>query len=390
MQGRIGMCEAVGFCSYEDEACAGSAGFGPYAGEGLAGQCVGGGSSSGSSSVSNGTSGEGSGSGVSATETGASETCTTECGEPTAEPAAPLETSEPVRLRDVVLTETGIAVGGSRIAGATGWLAAVDDDAETPRWVVAEEGLSEAHVLSVDIRDDGAIVVAGARGAELERPFLTAVDDDGVLLWSRAWNTLGVDTVAGVAADENEAWVAGTLDDRGWIERVDAEGVSLWSQQWVLDESSTRPEAVANFQGALVSFGARGRGGGARVLSAAGVLLAEVGTGRVEAVDAAGSLISVGDDAMRFDAGGDTLWSADLDAQARGVASTDDGGAWVILSASQGLDAVRLAPDGEVLATFAIDVDVADGVAVDADSDRAWLLVSGDEQTQVLRWRLSP
>lgn len=393
LEGRIGTCEAVGFCSYEDEACPESAGFGPYAGDGLAGQCVGGGSTMGStsSSGSTGATAGGSGGEASTTENGTTGTCTTDCGDPTVEPAMPVELDDPVRLRAIALLDGGVAVGGERVAGAeTGWLAVFDDEAQTARWVAAEDLLSEAQVSAVDVRDDGSVVVAGARGAEEERPFLSAFDGDGALLWSRAWNTLGTDTVAGVAVDRNEAWVAGTLDDRGWVERVDAEGASLWSQQWVLDASVTRPEAVANFQGTVALFGSRGRGGGVRVLSATGGLLSEVQVERMQAVNAGSSLIAVGDGVTRFDAVGDALWSEELDAEARGVASTYDGGAWVILSASGGLEAVRLDPEGGRLATVAVDVDVADGVAVAANSTRAWLLVSGDEQSQLLRWRLSP
>lgn len=393
LQGRIGTCEAVGFCSYEDEACADSAGFGPYAGEGLAGECVGSASTMGSttSAGSTGATVESSGGDVSTTQKATTGTCTTDCGDPTVEPAMPVELDGPVRLRAIALLDGGVAVGGERVAAEeTGWLAVFDDDVETARWVAAEDTLSEAQVSAVDVRDDGSVLVAGARGVDRERPFLTAFDGDGALLWSRAWNTLGTDTVAGVAVDRNEAWVAGTLDDRGWVERVDAAGVSLWSQQWVLDASATRPEVVANFQGTVALFGARGRGGGARFLSPTGGLLSEVGAERVQAVDGGSSLIAVGDAVTRFDAAGDTLWSEELDGEARGVASTYDGGAWVIISASGGLEAVRLGPDGGFLATVAVDVEVADGVAVAASSTRAWLLVSGDDQSQLLRWRLSP
>lgn len=392
LQGRIGTCEAVGFCSYPDDGCASSAGFGPYAGEGLAGQCIGEGSqtSTGTSPSTSTNAAETSAGSGSTTETGSTGTCTADCGDPSVEPGPPIELADPVRLQDIVLIADGVAVGGSRVAGTTGWLARVDDDAETPRWVVAEEGLSEAHILSLDTRDDGALVVAGARGADLERPFLTAFEGDGALLWSRAWSTLGTDTIAGVATDRNEAWVAGTLDGRGWAERLDEAGVSRWSQQWVLDASSTRPEVVANFQGTLVSLGALGPGGGVRVLSAAGVVLAEVEVGPVEAVDVQGSLISVGDDVARLDAHGDTLWSAELDAEARGVASTYDGGAWVILSVGGDLEARRMGPDGAVQASVTVDAGVADGVAVDADSERAWLVVSNDDEQQLQRWRLSP
>ena len=157
----------------------------------------------------------------------------------------------------------------------------------------------------------------------------------------------------------------------------------------MLDASATRPEVVANFQGTVALFGARGRGGGARFLSPTGGLLSEVGAQRVQAVDGGSSLIAVGDAVTRFDAAGGTLWSEDLDGEARGVASTYDGGAWVIISASGGLEAVRLGPDGGFLATVAVDVEVADGVAVAANSTRAWLLVSDDDQSQLLRWRLS-
>lgn len=383
----------MGFCSYEDEACADSAGFGPYAGEGLAGECVGGGSTTGSTTFggSTGATTEGSGSEVSTTQDATTGTCTTDCEGPTVEPAVPIQVDEPVRLSAIALVDAGIAVGGERVAGTeTGWLAVFDDDAETARWVAAEDSLGEAQVNAVEVRDDGAVLVAGARGVEGERPFLTAFDPDGSQLWSRSWNTLGTDTVAGVATDRNEAWVAGTLDDRGWVERVDAEGVSLWSQQWVLDGSATRPEVAANFQGTVALFGPRGRGGGTRVLSATGGLLSEVEAERVQAVDGGSSLIAVGQGVTRFDAVGDVLWSEELVAEPRGVASTFDGGAWVILAVGGGLEAVRLGPGGGFLATVAVDVGAADGVAVAASSTRAWLLVSGDDQSQILRWRLSP
>lgn len=391
LQGRIGTCEAVGFCSYPDDACASSAGFGPYAGEELAGQCVGegaettSGTNTGAATTSTDPPGE-----SSTTEEASTGSCTSDCDGPTVEPASPLEITAPLRLNALALVDGGVVAGGWRVAGGAGWLARVDDDAEATRWVVAEEGLSEARVLSIDTRDDGGFVVAGLRGAELERPYLTAFNAAGELLWSRAWDTLGADTVAGVAADRNEAWIAGTLDERGWVERVDEAGLSVWSQQWALDASATRPEVVANFQGTVVTFGARGRGRGLRVLSSAGAILSDAETEPVDAIDVGGSLIAVGERVARFDARGGTLWASELDADARGVASTHDGGAWVIQSAGAGLEAIRIAPDGELLATFGVDVEGAGGVAVDADSERAWLFVSNDEASSIQRWRLSP
>lgn len=305
---------------------------------------------------------------------------------PSAVPAPSWPVDDPVTLLGVELLGAEVVAAGAR--GGAPWLAVVDTEGSSI-WEVGADVIGDGVLRAMTSVPNAAVVVGGERGAVGdERLFVTAVED-GVSVWSRAWNTLGNDRLGGVGSDSQGVWVAGVLDDQGWVERLDLAGETVWAEHWSLD-GATEPVVADAFQGAFAMFGARGEREGTRIVTATGVLLLDRDVDAAAArADALASLVTMNDSVVRYDANGRALWQQTIDGQPRAVASSSDGGAWVVSELSEGMAAERLRPDGSSAGSIALDHPPTSSVGIDVDAEGGWVLLSGSD-AEVHRWRISP
>ncbi len=328
---RRGECGGPGYCIYPSEQCESGVEFGPFAGEGLAGQCV-----EGEVAATGGTTGDDAGDNADtdATDDGSEGGGPTTSGATDGSEGTGAESLEVWQLVRIAVDGPGVALGGvdeslGRIAvvgtdtGDSLIVAAVDGDSVA--WTFDATLIDAARGEAVAVNAAGEVWVAGNRTLfrpDSARPYVARIAADGTLQWSTSWDTLGRDWLAGAGVDDvGNATAVGVLDDEPWLLRLDPDGNLLTSQQWSADVDGLTPVAASVSAGGLsVLAGPNAGSEDLRLVNSSGVVLLQ-----------APAPISAGQTVSKLDAGptaitlmGDTwLVSADYEAQARWSVQTE-------------------------------------------------------------------
>ncbi len=97
--------------------------------------------------------------------------------------------------------------------------------------------------VAVDVNGDVLVAISVTPGGKRPEARLTRLDPDGAELWTTVWGTSGIDSVYDVALDgQGNAYVGGGTEgefdganqgrDDAFISRVDRQGDVQWTRQW--------------------------------------------------------------------------------------------------------------------------------------------------------------
>lgn len=362
---RRGECRGPGYCVYPTDRCPSRQEFGPYAGEGLAGQCFEGSASSGSDAGASTTDPTQTSGGPSTTGTTTDGTT----GSTTGDGPISVVVTEWVRLPSPGDAPRLGALGanGSRVAVAATvdadavWLTAVDEDGTTA-WTLDAATIDQARGEAVAVGPDGMVWVAGNRAVTREgsaRPYVAHLAADGTITWQKSWDTLGADWLVGAGVDASGVTtVVGTLDDAPWLSRLEADGTVLASQSWGVSEGITAAALAVTAGGLAVIGGPLDDGYGVRLVNEVGVVILEsdeaIEPSRVVFGIAAGttSIAVVGRDApflSHLDYEGAVRWSLATEASSlTDVAVDTQGGVLVVGSNAESATTLwRFRAEGE-------------------------------------------
>lgn len=241
VDGRMGTCEPVGFCSYPDDRCASRSRYGPHAPDEIADRCV-------------------EDEGETSTQGAATTSATPSCGDGHIDPGETCddgndiaadgcnddcETSgtpmwsltEPAAVaNDLAWMGETLVIAGAAITDATGrdvLVTARDPDDGGELWrVVLDSGLGDDDVAwGVAAGSDAIVVVGSETTAAGLRAIVRGLDGTGNVTWNHAFDSLADDAWRAIDRDDaGTLWITGAIAGSGTLATYDADGTERWTR----------------------------------------------------------------------------------------------------------------------------------------------------------------